>query len=411
MAIKTVAPTPPRTTVTAGTSRGGQMSKGPAFTPVLGDLGTTFFPIGVWLQTPESVASTYAAMGVNTFVGLFNGPTTSNLTAVRDAGMYAIVGVGTGGWSAQQTAALALASDLKARILAWMPYDEPDLPVNGCVSPATMTNTYNAMKAADPLRRPVFVNFNQDVANGDPATAGCFEFHLYAPTCDVSAFDIYPVNDGYALHGVGLGIGPLKSWLGHPAWAFIETTHFEGATSPHNGNPSRAPTPVETKTELWDAIIRGATGIVYFAHASFDGGNTLTEAGLSNVAYASMRTALATVNAQIQSLAPVILTAPAASQATVSVVGGVEVNVTTRVYGGATYVFAANVGGKSSTTTATYTVPGFTTGTATVIDESRTIPLVGGQFTDTFGNSGYVDSLNSNAALFYGVHLYKVTSP
>ena len=34
----------------------------------------SFFPIGVWLQSPTR-APQYRAIGVNTFVGLFDGPT------------------------------------------------------------------------------------------------------------------------------------------------------------------------------------------------------------------------------------------------------------------------------------------------------------------------------------------------
>ena len=51
----------------------------------------TFFPIGVWLQSPERAAS-YKAIGINTFVGLWKGPTENQLATLAKYGMMAVAG-------------------------------------------------------------------------------------------------------------------------------------------------------------------------------------------------------------------------------------------------------------------------------------------------------------------------------
>src|SRR5262245_8133594 len=49
----------------------------------------TFFPIGVWLQSPEH-APAYKAIGINTFVGLWEGPTESQLATLAINGMFVV---------------------------------------------------------------------------------------------------------------------------------------------------------------------------------------------------------------------------------------------------------------------------------------------------------------------------------
>ena len=73
------------------------------------------FPIAVWLQDPKN-AGAYKALGINLFVGLWEGPTEAQLTALEKAGMPVMC---------EQNA-----EGLKARwgqeIAGWMQEDEPD---------------------------------------------------------------------------------------------------------------------------------------------------------------------------------------------------------------------------------------------------------------------------------------------
>ena len=48
-----------------------------------------FFPIAVWLQDPAN-AKRFEALGFNLYVGLWKGPTTRQLAALKSAGMPVI---------------------------------------------------------------------------------------------------------------------------------------------------------------------------------------------------------------------------------------------------------------------------------------------------------------------------------
>src|SRR5262245_20998136 len=76
---------------------------------------TGFFPIGVWLQQP-AYAVKYKAMGINTFVGLWQGPTEIQLSELAKAGMFA---------TAYQNS-IGLSSPNRSVIKAWMQASEPD---------------------------------------------------------------------------------------------------------------------------------------------------------------------------------------------------------------------------------------------------------------------------------------------
>ena len=48
-----------------------------------------FFPIAVWLQSPRNSAK-YKDIGINTYVGLWKGPTEAQLLELKKAGMKVI---------------------------------------------------------------------------------------------------------------------------------------------------------------------------------------------------------------------------------------------------------------------------------------------------------------------------------
>src|ERR1035441_2389016 len=74
-----------------------------------------FFPIAVWLQDPRN-AGQYHAAGFNTYVGLWKGPTESQLAALKAAGMKVIC--------EQNATARSHLDD--PTIIGWMHGDEPD---------------------------------------------------------------------------------------------------------------------------------------------------------------------------------------------------------------------------------------------------------------------------------------------
>src|SRR5947208_1290060 len=50
-----------------------------------------FFPVAVWLQAPSNAAR-YQAIGINTYVGLWRGPTEEQLDTLDAAGILLICG-------------------------------------------------------------------------------------------------------------------------------------------------------------------------------------------------------------------------------------------------------------------------------------------------------------------------------
>jgi hypothetical protein len=341
-----------------------------------------FFPIGVWSQTPESNGAAYKNIGINTFVGLYDGTTHSNLSALSTNGLYAI----------NDQSSVGLNDSLGSNVMkAWIQQDEPDnAQDNGnggydpCIATSNLQTTYNNWKAID--SRPVMLGFGRGVADvnwvGRGTCTGNTQYYVNAKTAaDFFAFDVYPINDSLPLYYVAQGVTNLRTWTGgnKPVWADVETTNF-GAT--------QGPTPAQTKFEVWSAIIHGARGIDYFCHIFSP---TFYEAGL--LRDSTMSAAVSAINSQIKSLAAVLNVGTTVGNTVTSSAGSsVPIDSVTLSYGGSTYIFAAAMRG--STTTATYRPAGITTGTATVLGESRTIPVSSGSFTDSFSG--------------YDVHIYKI---
>ena len=241
------------TTVMAGVASAQQAPSAPAF------------PIGVWLQNP-ALAPYYRALGVNTYVGLWQGPTEAQLAILAEHGMR-LVG--------QQTEA-ALKSTHKGLVTAWLHMDEPDNAqrvapgVYGpCVPPEEVVRRADEMRARD-ATRPVFLNFGQGVAHrtwkGRGSCTGDWDYYPKAArAADIVSFDIYPVATPEAdvngrLEFVALGVANLRTWTEgrKPIWAIIETTHIH--------NSARRPMPSEVRAEVLMALAEGARGIVYFVH-------------------------------------------------------------------------------------------------------------------------------------------------
>src|SRR4029077_9508394 len=138
----------------------------------------------------------------------------------------------------------------------------------------------------------------------------------------------------------------------------------------------------EIQAAVWHSIIAGARGIIYFNH-SF-GGPDQTQHALRDPDYAAQRAAVTETDALIDQLAPV-LNAPF-DDAFVTV--GPTVRVMAKLYDGAHYVFSGST--QNAASTATFTLAGVTSGTATVIDEGRTISITNGQFVDNFANGNAI---------------------
>jgi hypothetical protein len=350
---------------------------------------SNFFPIGVWLQVPENAAR-YRAAGINTYVGLWDGPKPGQLETLHEAGMFVICG---------QTS-LALERRDHSTIIAWHQPDEPDnarrrgarLGWGQPTPPAEIIAAYERLKRADPTR-PVLLGLGQGVAwdgwygrgarNNRPE-----DYPDYAQGGDILSFNIYPLNhDRPEIAGnlwiVANGVKRLRQWAGEtkPVWNCIETTRIE--------TTGRKPTPTEVRAQVWMSLIHGSRGLIYFAHQFTP---TFVEAGL--LADAKMLAAVTTINRQITELAPVLNSPSVTNQVHVRAFNSAApVATMTKQHGPFTYIFAVAM--RPLTTEVEFTGANFQNATTVeVIGESRTRLIAQGKFTDTFAP--------------YAVHLYRI---
>lgn len=338
-----------------------------------------FFPIAVWLQSPAQ-APKYREAGINTYVGLWRGPTESQLAELTQHGMHVICG--------QNSVGLKHIND--PTIIGWMHGDEPDnaqsLP-NGKgygppILPSKIVADYERIRQADPSR-PVLLNLGQGVAWDQYIGRGVRRNHPedyaeYLKGSDIVSFDIYPAcHQDPAVAGklwfVADGVSRLRHWSGDEkrVWNCIECTHID--------NPNAVATPQQVKAEVWMSLVRGSRGLIYFVHQFKP---TFIEAGL--FADPKMLAEVQQINRQIQTLAEVLNSPTIDGAATVkSSVLDVPVEVMVKRQSGMTYVFA--VGMRDAATRAQFSIAGLDgTAKAEVLGEDRQIEMQNGRFEDAF---------------------------
>lgn len=344
-----------------------------------------FFPIAVWLQSPSN-ANRYKNVGVNLFIGLWDGPTNAQLSDLASAGMPTFCDQ-SHDWNSHLD---------DSTVYGWLQGDEPDnAQSNGsggydpCIPPSTIIARHDAWAANDSTR-PVWLNLGRGVSDtnwvgrGD-CTGRTDMYTDYAKGGDILSFDIYPVNDGNSngLDAVPKGVDNLREWSNYqkPVISAIEGSNIDNTTRP---------SPSQIETEVWMALIHGAAGVMYFCHRFSP---TFSETDcLDNTTTAD---GLKKIDGQVETLAPVLNQPSVGNGVTVtSSASGVPIDVMLKRHSGATYVFAVVM--KNESTTGTFTLRDFgDAASVEVIDENRTVPVSAGVFEDDFAG--------------YAVHRYKIT--
>ncbi|MFO7933452.1 MAG: T9SS type A sorting domain-containing protein [Bacteroidales bacterium] len=345
-----------------------------------------FFPIAVWLQDPAD-ASAYREGGINLYIGLWQGPTEDQLSALRAAGMPVMC--------SQNATGLDHLED--SIIVGWTQHDEPDNAqpdgsggYDPCIDPEVIQGIYDEMKANDPTR-PVYLNLGQGVSNTDwvgrgTCTGDTWMYPYYIEGCDIVSFDIYPVTSRYDhirdnLWYVARGIDNLREWSedSKPVWCWIESTHI---------NSQQKPTPAQVKSEVWMALIHGAKGFGYFCHEwvpEFNSNALLDDP--------VMFPAVTAINSRIHELAPVLNSPDTRDRVTVtSDNSDVPIDILVKHFRDTLYVFAVAM--RDGTTSGTFSVEGIRDDEVTVIGEARKIEVTDDGFEDAFSG--------------YEVHLYKM---
>ena len=338
-----------------------------------------FFPIAVWLQSPRD-ATRYKQAGINTYIGLWRGPTEEQLAELKKAGMKVICH--------QNKTALKHIND--PTIIGWMHGDEPDNAQSlgqgkgygPPILPKKITDDYYKIRQADPTR-PVILNLGQGVAwdgwhGRGVRTNHPEDYPEYIKGCDIASFDIYPaVHSKPEVAGnlwfVANGVERLIKWADGKkvVWNCIECTRIS--------NPDKKATPHQVKCEVWMSIIHGSMGLIYFVHEwepKFDESALLHDAG--------MLSAVTAINRQITELAPVLNSPTIEDAASVSSSNKpIPVAMMVKKHDGATYLFAAGM--RNDKTTATFTLKNAQgVKNVEVIGENRTIAINDGVFKDDF---------------------------
>ncbi len=348
-----------------------------------------FFPLAVWLQAPEN-AERYRAIGINTYVALWKGPTEAHLDLLDKAGIKLIC--------AQNERSLRFKD--RSTIVGWMHGDEPDNaqslgPGKGYgppVPPSRIVENYKTIRAADP-ERPVLLNLGQGVAwdgwyGRGVRTNHPEDYREYLQGCDIASFDIYPAShDRKEIAGklwyVPQGVDRLRRWSEgrKGVWCCIETTRISNETT--------KPTPEQVRSEVWMALIHGAGGIIYFAHEFKP---RFIEAGL--LADEQMARSVGALNRRILELAPVLNSPDVEQGAMVSSSDKqVPIDFVVKQHNEQTYLFSVSM--REGKTTGSFALPGAGDVRVEVLGEGRTIDAVGGRWKDDFSD--------------YQVHLYRIT--
>ncbi len=345
----------------------------------------SYFPIGVWLQSPSN-APEYKAIGVNLFIGLYEGPTEGQLAELAERQMPVI---------AEQND-VALKSPNAGVVRGWIAADEPDnaQPLasgswGSCIPANEVAKRSADIKAKDPTR-PVLISFGRGVA--DPAwrgrgscTGDMAYYDIAAAGADILSFDIYPVvSDTPAVAGrldyPSRGVKRLRAAAreGQRVWAVIETTHIESKEARIS--------PAQLRSEVWLALIEGANGIVYFAH-EWTGG--FREDGLFR--YPEIVDAVRNTNAFVMQLAPV-LNSPTI-EGRLAVASAISTAAMLKEHDGTLYLFAGST--SAETGSASFSFGDFSSGRAEVIGENRNLTIANGAFHDRFDSP-------------YQIHIYRI---
>jgi hypothetical protein len=351
-----------------------------------------YFPIAVWLQSPENAAK-YKAAGINLYVGLWQGPTDKQLADLKAAGMPVICEQRRD-WQGHKT---------DRTIVGWMHGDEPDnaqsitdpatgrRSYGGPVPPPKVVAEYEQMRAADPTR-PIMLNLGQGVGNdewkGRGAGAHIDDYLTYVKGSDIVSFDVYPVvgiqkpdGENYLWY-VPKGVDRLVKWSGGEkiVWNCIECTHIS--------DTKKKATPHQVRAEVWMALIHGSRGLIYFVHQFQP---VFNEHALLDDP--EMLAGVTAINRQIRELAPVLNSPTVADGATVtSSAEAVPIDAMVKRHDGATYVFS--VGMRNAPARGSFTVRGVKNATAEVLGEERKIAVKDGKFSDDFQA--------------YDAHLYRI---
>lgn len=352
------------------------------------------FPINVWMQDPSGIENgrkvglAYPEIGVDVGIGLWE----DEWWYLRQEGLHET------DWRVyvDGTRVDAVLEDTAhaRNYVGYLVADEPDMnKVYGDVfhpemQPSAILRAADAIRAKDPSR-PTYVNFSPwmgtptgEVGYGHIEESYEEDMRTYCSAADIASADYYgwthpDRGDTVGAYSYGEVIDTMRKWCGpdKPLYGFVETGH------PHTHGEIIDPDQLESA--VWNTILHGATGINYFAHSFYTEGRGEYASVLTRPEITARVTA---VNARLKSMA-VVLNAPNQPGAAATGDNGIPVASLRKHVDGQWWVLAQTDGTRqhprSLAAEVTIEVP-VPSGTATVVDENRTVPIVDGKVVDHF---------------------------
>jgi len=396
------------------------------FTKKTNELSDNSLTFAVWLQSPETVyngktiAQNYKDIGINTFLGLWNWPSeyqmypgyaVAAMQALKDADLRVYAGndMAAVNWIKSHP-------EYAETFTGYLLGDEPDMfkcnypadPSAIWAMPDSWMALGNAIKAADPVR-PIYANFGKGFAldpwvgyHVGPGPTQADDFAKYVAPLSVISSDYYGITDPWepsSNHGIwtyGKAVkNTLKSGSTRPVWGVLEASAPWSDAASNNWMFQRMP-PALVMPVVWNMVVNGAQGIVYFCH-DFSPNSLGYYAALLEP---GMPAAMKAANESVIAYGAVLKT-PTIPGTTVTTSGGVEVVALTKKFNNDTYVFAMADGNSTYrnglAVDAEITISGETgVEIVEVLNESRTIIMTNGKFSDHFDP--------------YEVHIYKIIS-
>jgi hypothetical protein len=373
------------------------------FSPSL-PVSPDFFPIGVWLASVTSPAQVRSdhSIGLNMYVTLTDN---SLFSALGRTPMYVISNQprlhlpGTVGWYVMDEADM-WAGPGTAPWTGNYPGGGPICRPKSASCGYTVEAAISSRLPHDTLFR--YANYGKGVTFWETRAQAARFVTRYQDV--VSADNYWFTDDDICVSSEGarwfgrraLVAGNLRSALCHlaanygltvrkmralaqdriPVWAYVELGH------PSTENNWPTITPSEVYAAVWQSLIAGARGIIYFNH-SF-GGKCQTDNVLRDPCYARVRAMVALIDRRITELAPV-LNAPSASDI-LTTTG--NVTVATKWANGHFYLLAGSAEPMSQTVT--FRMPCVGSAAIRVLFERRTIQATGGEFHDYFANGNAI---------------------
>ena len=329
---------------------------------------TTFFPIGVF-QQPTYTMSTWKQRGVNTMVGF------ESYGAVTDMATWTQVANDNGLKYMRQPSANPASDINDPNLLSWLyPIDEPDLSDLATALPGAQAE-FNLLRAIDPTRPIATTYAGGYMLNWLQGVRDQAYYETMTQYTDWVMPCIYPVtgwNQPNNLNAVGQLVDRVNQWFpGKRNIAYIETSNQNlGWVGPQE----RGVTPDEYRGEVWDAVIHGATGIVYFPHSlnPFNYDNTPADVAAE----------MTVQDARLSKFGAALLSAQNPTGTSLSANGSIE--TAWRVYNGHTYYFALNLSPNAVNNVSLNTTGLSASQTLTVDGENRNVTLQNGTLIDSF---------------------------